>query len=130
MEDYTTLTNTLKAFITAFSKGYENLLPHIEVLLGSLLVIELVLMGLFLALSGGANTAGLFKKLLFISFWLWIVSHFPALAQTVVDSFIKAGFIAGGGDKSTSLIYDPSRIVDYGLVGADVLLQRLESITF
>ena len=106
------LTNTLREFLDAFSLGWSNLQPSINWLIGVLLSIEIILLGLWWALSGGEQIVNIIKKILFLGFWLWIVQSFPALADNFVRSLIKAGEIAGGG--SAPNLFNPSKIVFYG----------------
>ncbi|MBF0587331.1 P-type conjugative transfer protein TrbL [Prosthecochloris sp. N3] len=107
------LTNTLREFLDAFSYAWSNLQPSINWLIGVLLSIEILLLGLWWALSGGEQLANILKKILFLGFWLWLVQSFPELADKFVRSLIKAGEIAGGGH--TPNLFNPSQIVFYGV---------------
>jgi len=107
------LTTTLNNFLTAFSSGWSNLQPAINYLIGIFLVIEIVMIGLWMALGGGDQLVSVMKKILYLGFWLWIVREFPALANAFVQSLIKAGQIAGGGGGGS--VFDPSNIINYGI---------------
>lgn len=125
---FNTLTLTLQNFITAFSAGYGHLQGPIENLLALLIGIEVVLLGLWIALGAGDNVVFVFKKVLHIGAWVWIVDSFPTLAKAFVESSVRAGLLAGGGTSDTSLILDPSRLAGYGLDATQPLAQKLEDL--
>jgi len=121
---FNTLTLTLQNFIGAFSGGYGRLQGSVAALLGILVSIEVVLLGLWTALSGGDNLVGIFKKILHIGAWVWIVESYPALCKAFVESLVQAGLLAGGGG-DVALIMDPSRLAGYGLDATAPLTQKL-----
>jgi len=106
---FNALTLTLQNFIAAFSGGYGRLQGSVNSLLGILVGIEVVLLGLWSALGGGENVVGVFKKILHIGAWVWIVQSYPSLCKAFVESLVHAGLLAGGGG-DVSLIMDPSRL--------------------
>ncbi|MGD0679050.1 MAG: type IV secretion system protein [Polyangiaceae bacterium] len=122
--NFNTLTLTLQNFIAAFSGGYSRLQGSANSLLGILVGIEVVLLGLWTALGGGDNVVGVFKKILHIGAWVWIVQSYPTLCKAFVDSLVQAGLLAGGGGDVT-LIMDPSRLAGYGLDATAPLTQKL-----
>ena len=121
---FNALTLTLQNFIAAFSGGYGRLQGAANSLLGILVGIEVVLLGLWTALGGGDHVVGVFKKILHIGAWVWIVRSYPALSKAFVDSCVQAGLLAGGGGDA-SLILDPSRLAGYGLDATAPLTQKL-----
>ena len=126
--EFNTLTLTLQNFIGAFSAGYGHLQGPINSLLGILVSIEVVLLGLWAALGGGDNLVGIFKKILHIGIWVWIVQSFPTMAKAFVESLINAGLMAGGGSGDASLLMDPSRLAGYGLDATEPLTQKLSEL--
>jgi type IV secretion system protein TrbL len=120
------LTQTLNNFLTAFGAGWSNLQPAISWLTGALLGIEIVMLGLWWALGGGEQIVGVMKKVLYLGVWLWIVRSFPTLSNAFVQSLIQAGQIAGGGGGPS--LFDPSNIVDYGLLTTKPLVEKISSI--
>src|SRR5450432_2867809 len=127
--EFNTLTLTLQNFIGAFSAGYGHLQGSINSLLGILVSIEVVLLGLWAALGGGDNLVGIFKKILHIGIWVWIVQSFPTMAKAFVESLIHAGLMAGGGKGGdVSLLMDPSRLAGYGLDATEPLTQKLADL--
>ncbi len=121
---FNALTLTLQNFIAAFSGGYGRLQGAANSLLGILIGIEVVLLGLWTALGGGDNIVGVFKKILHIGLWVWIVQSYPTLCKAFVDSVVQAGLLAGGGG-DVSLLMDPSRLAGYGLDATAPLMQKL-----
>ncbi len=109
------LNTTLNTFLTAFNAGWGNLQLAINWLIGTMLAIELVLVGLWWALGGGAQLVQVMKKLLYLGFWMWIVTNFPFLAKQFVFSLAKAGEIAGGAAGNQNILLDPSGIINLGL---------------
>jgi len=121
---FNALTLTLQNFIAAFSGGYGRLQGSVNSLLGILVGIEVVLLGLWSALGGGENVVGVFKKILHIGAWVWIVQSYPSLCKAFVESLVHAGLLAGGGG-DVSLIMDPSRLAGYGLDATEPLTKKL-----
>jgi type IV secretion system protein TrbL len=125
---FNTLTLTLQNFITALSGGYSRIQGSASSLLGILVGIEVVLLGLWTALGGGDNVVGVFKRILHIGAWVWIVQSYPTLAKALRDSLIQAGMMAGGGSGDVSLLMDPSRLAGYGLDATAPLTQKLADL--
>jgi len=57
---------------------------------------------------------------------MWIVRSFPSLSNAFVQSLIQAGQIAGGGGGSS--LFDPSNIIDYGLLTTTPLVEKMSGI--
>ncbi len=125
---FNTLTLTLQNFITALSGAYGRIQGSASTLLGILIGIEVVLLGLWTALGGGDNVAGIFKRILHIGAWVWIVQSYPTLSKALVDSLVKAGLLAGGGSGDVSLLMDPSRLAGYGLDATEPLTRKLADL--
>ena len=125
---FNTLTLTLQNFITALSGAYGRIQGSASTSLGILVGIEVVLLGLWTALGGGDNVVGVFKRILHIGAWVWIVQSYPTLCKALVDSLVKAGLLAGGGNGDVSLLMDPSRLAGYGLDATAPLTQKLADL--
>jgi type IV secretion system protein TrbL len=125
---FNTLTLTLQNFITALSGAYSRIQGSASTLLGLLVGIEVVLLGLWTALGGGDNVVGVFKRILHIGAWVWIVQSYPTLCKDLVESLVKAGLLAGGGSGDVSLLMDPSRLAGYGLDATEPLTQKLADL--
>jgi type IV secretion system protein TrbL len=125
---FNTLTLTLQNFITALSGSYARIQGAANSLLSLLIGIEVVLLGLWTALGGGDNVVGIFKRILHIGAWVWIVKSYPTLSKALVDSLVQAGLTAGGGKGDVSLLMDPSRLAGYGLDATAPLTQKLADL--
>jgi type IV secretion system protein TrbL len=125
---FNTLTLTLQNFITALSGAYGRIQGSASTLLSILIGIEVVLLGLWTALGGGENVVGIFKRILHIGAWVWIVQSYPTLSKALVESLVKAGLLAGGGSGDVSLLMDPSRLAGYGLDATAPLTQKLADL--
>ncbi len=123
--DVSFLTRSLQTFIGIFGAGFQNLQADINTLLAILAVIELALVGLWWGLSGGEALVGVFKKLLYVTFWIWLVQQFPFLAKTLVTSLVSAGLKAGGGQVTVQQMLDPSALVGIGLDATEPLANKL-----
>lgn len=126
--NFNILTSTLTNLIGTFSAAWGNILPAVNYLVGAFLGMEIVLIGLFWALGGGERLVEVFKKILYIGFWMWIVTSFPFLCDVFVKSLIQAGTTAGGGAANSLL--NPSAIAGYGLTATQPLAVRLDNIGF
>ena len=124
---FNSLTLTLQNFIAAFSGGYSRLQGAANGLLAILVGIEVVLLGLWTALDGGEHVAGVFKKILHIGGWVWVVQAYPTLCKTFLESLVQAGLMAGGGG-DVSLLMDPSRLAGYGLDATEPLTRKLADL--
>jgi type IV secretion system protein TrbL len=125
---FNTLTLTLQNFITVLSGAYGRIQSSASTLLSILIGIEVVLLGLWTALGGGDNVVGIFKRILHIGAWVWIVQSYPTLSKALVDSLVQAGLLAGGGSGDVSLLMDPSRLAGYGLDATAPLTQKLADL--
>ncbi|MGH7293818.1 MAG: type IV secretion system protein, partial [Polyangiaceae bacterium] len=122
---FSALTLALQNFISVFGGGFGRMSNSIHTLLAILIGIELLLMGFWWALNGGEQLGAVFKKLLFIGFWIWLVQGFPGLAKAFVDSLVTAGVSAGGGTVTVSQILDPSALAASGLDATEPLANKL-----
>lgn len=128
--DTAILTNALTQFLTTFSAAYGLIWTNGgEYLLWVLAAIELVLLGLWWALGGHERIVDAIRKVLFLMFWLWLVSNFAWLAPLFVYSLVDAGLIGGGGTAGNhGIILDPSRIFTAGVTAITPLLTQIESM--
>lgn len=121
------LTNLLNQFLSVFSSGYTNLLPDARHLLWLLATLEMALAGLWWAFDDGQKVEkALLVKVMQIGFFVWVVSNYKWLIDTVLYGFIATGRKAGGSTNNT-LLEDPSQIVDYGFAATDPIFFHLKN---
>jgi type IV secretion system protein TrbL len=124
---FNALTLTLNNFIAAFAGGYGRLSGAANGLLAALGAIDIVLLGFWWALGGGERLTSVFKKILYLGFWIWATHAFPTIAKTFVETLMSAGTMAGGGGNS-NLLLDPSAIAGHGLDATAPLAQKIADL--
>jgi type IV secretion system protein TrbL len=125
---FNVLTLTLHNFVSTFSAGSARVSGAANGLLASLALIDIVLIGLWWALDGGDRLSAMFRKLLYLGFWIWMVRSFPSISKSFVDSLVHAGGLAGGGGAGAGLLMDPSRIAGYGLDATEPLAKKMADL--
>ena len=128
--DTAILTNSLNQFLTTFNAAYGLIWANGgQTLLWLLAGIELVLIALWWALGGSNQIVDAIKKILFLMFWLWIVTNFAVLAPQFVYSLVDAGISgAGGAAGGHGIILDPSRIFAAGLDAINPIMVLVEDM--
>jgi type IV secretion system protein TrbL len=119
------LTTTLQSFIKDFSNGWVLLQPTINFLIKVFLGIEIVMIGLWMALGGIDNLVGVMKKFLYLLVWAWIIKEYPTLTDAFIQSLVQAGVIAGGGAIGNTNIFDPSSIISLGFNNMGTVFDEL-----
>lgn len=109
------LTSTLNKFGSVISLGYAAVLPDALYLMNYFIVIEIVVLGIFWALGKGDILVDAIRKLTLIGFFLFVLSNMQTLTQALLGSFAKVGLNAGGGSVMMADLFDPSKIIDFGL---------------
>jgi len=112
-----TLTTVLNTFETAFTGGFSKIYPDTMDLLAIMATLEVAIAALWWVLCEENTMAELLKKIMKIGFFIFVVTKYPFLIQSVVDGFVYVGLKAGGagsGTASLSLIKDPSAIISIG----------------
>lgn len=121
------LTNLSHQFLGVFSLGYSNLLPDARHLLWLLATLEIALAGLWWAFDDGQKIEkALLIKIMQIGFFVWVISNYRWLLDTILYGFIVTGTKAGGATH-TRLLEDPSLIVDYGFAATDPIFKHLKN---
>ncbi len=122
------LTETLNAFIGAFSSGFERLGPAISGLLRILIGLDVTFFCLMLLFDIEQLKNG-FRKLLVLSLWTYVIQDFEGHATSVVNSLIEAGLTAAGeGGADPLLLLDPSRILEGAFAATEPLLQNMPDV--
>jgi len=121
------LTETLLNFITILSGGYSRLIPDALVLMSYLVAIEIVVFGVMVALGVQNLPVEALKKITFIGIFIWIVKQSATLSEVLLNSFVQAGILAGGGGISVNVMKDPSKILDKGIEITGYIYRNLVS---
>lgn len=117
LKDSAILTDILGSFVHAFSLRFSTIHGYANGLLRLLILIELVLFGIYLAIEGGDAVSSLFKKVLVIGAFQFLVSNYVTLVDALRDSFVGIGLAGqmGSGTLSLSQFLDPSALISHGL---------------
>ena len=126
--EFNTLTSTLTTFVSAYTAAYDRVQPIAHKVLGSLALIEIALVGMYLALDGGQQVSALFGKFLKIAVWTYITTNFHHLVQVFSQSLIGAGLIAAGRPGNFQVLLDPSKIAGMGTTATHGLVKALSNI--
>jgi type IV secretion system protein TrbL len=123
--DFNLLTTVLTTFVNALAAGQRAVQSASGGVLRSLVVIEIVLAGLWIALDATSLSTP-FKKLLHITFWIWFAHHFPSLTKAFSDSLVQIGLSAGAQSGNVGLLLDPSRIAGMALDATAPLVKSMD----
>lgn len=119
------LTETMNAFVDAFSGGFDRLRGAMNSLLYLLISIDIAWFGVKFMLGMESVPTGL-NKVMTIGMWSFIALHFDEHALALVDSLVQAGLIAAGAEGSSArTLLNPSAILDAGLKAAEPLSRNV-----
>jgi type IV secretion system protein TrbL len=126
------LTTLLNAFLTVFSAGPGHLAPAAGRLLFLIGGIELTLAGLWWALKGENVLVGLIRKTMLLGLFLFFVTSWPTLINSVLDGFVWSGFTAAGSSPAAgaTLMRDPSAIISQAFVSTQPIADRIRTLSW
>jgi type IV secretion system protein TrbL len=117
------LDTVLNTFRTQIDSSFGVLQGPVTGTLGSLIVISVVLMALFWAIDEGGSIWGpLFRKILVVGWWSYLILNWQSLALAVYTAFGALGAQAGGAGGLSGFLNYPSSVVHLGITNAQVLL--------
>lgn len=117
------LDTVLNTFRTEIDSGFGVLQGPVSGTLGTLIVISLVIMALFWAVDdAGALWAPLFRKILVVGWWSYLILNWQSLALAIYTAFGALGAQVGGVAGLAGFLNYPSAVVHLGIVNAEVLL--------
>ncbi len=120
------MTDVLNVVLNVFNSGASKLQGGGIGLLSVLVSIETVWAGLMVGLSPDSPTKKLFKKMIYLGIFTFIVLNWASMATTIMDGFVWAGTQVGGG-ADLSIMHNPSGILDKGMqITAPIWLQASE----
>lgn len=127
--DTGTLTAVLKDFLAVFKLGQAAVSKDATSLLSILAAIELTLAGLGWAYSGSEVLHSLFRKILLIFFFIFIIDNYDSLVHTVIAGFIYTGKTASTGSTDVFASFeDPSSIIEVGFKTTEPIIAHLQSL--
>lgn len=117
------LTETLNRMIGVFRGGYERLEPTIDSLLGLLAAMDLVVLGMLIALQL-ESLRKVFRSLFMITMWAMVIGNFGRWSEMIVTGMIRAGGIASG-NAVTRATMSPSGILASAIGSTQVVFENM-----
>ncbi|MEM7730166.1 MAG: P-type conjugative transfer protein TrbL [Pseudomonadota bacterium] len=128
--DLSVIDRFMETFTTYIDSGFGLLGPEVDFLVATLIVIDLVLAGVFWAMSSdGTVMAKFIKKVLYIGVFAYIIGNFAFLAGVIFDSFTGLGLQATGTSLSASDLMRPGFIASTGFDAAAPILDTIKELT-
>lgn len=113
--DPTTLNSFLDQFIAIADAGFGLIQGDVGYVLNALIVISIALAGAQWALAHEAPVAPLFRKVLFVGLFAFLVNNWNMLATAINQSGALLGLRAGGGNLSLPDLHNPGRVAEIGI---------------
>lgn len=128
--DMSVIDRFLETFTTYIDSGFGLLGPEVDFLVATLIVIDLVLAGVFWALSSdGTIMAKFLKKVIYIGVFAYIIGNFAFLSGVIFDSFSGLGLQATGTGLTASDLMRPGFIATTGFEAAAPILDTIKELT-
>lgn len=124
-----TMTTLLTNFFAVFSNGINALTGPALSLLATLMTISLALNHLT-KLEEGNHIWMLVLECFKFGFFIWVVQNYQSLTQQVLQGFIYAGSLAGGGGVTEAALKDPSAIASMGWTATQSIFDQISSTSF
>lgn len=128
--DMSVIDRFMETFTAYIDSGFGLLGPEVDFLVATLIVIDLVLAGLFWALSSdGTIMAKFLKKVIYIGVFAYIIGNFAFLSGVIFDSFSGLGLKATGTGLTASDLMRPGFIATTGFEAAAPILDTIKELT-
>jgi type IV secretion system protein TrbL len=125
MTDFNVVDNFLQTFITYIDGGFGLLGGDVSKLSTTLVAIDVTLAALFWLLDGEMNVfARLFKKVLYVGAFAFIIGNFSSLATIIYNSFSQLGLTASANNLSPQDLMRPGKLAGIGFTAAWPLLHE------
>jgi len=128
--DMSVIDTFMATFSSYIDSGFGLLGSEVDFLVATLIVIDLVLAGVFWAMSSdGAVMAKFIKKVLYIGVFAYIIGNFAFLATVIFDSFAGLGLTATGTSLTAADLMRPGFIASTGFDAASPILDTIKELT-
>lgn len=129
--DYNVIDKFLNAYLAAINSGFGLLRPDVMNVFGILIVITIGITAVFWAIDeNNAVVAGLFRKVLLIGFFAWLLNDWNGLTSTIVKGFAALGLKAGGSAMSVqAFLSSPSDLVYMGMTLVTGMTIQIKELT-
>ncbi len=130
--DTSSVNSFLSQFLAVADSGFGLIQGDVNFVLNVLIVISIVLAGTQWALGHDNPVAPMFRKVLFIGFFAWLVNNWDMLSTVIHRSGAMLGLQAGGGSLTMADLHNPGRIGGIGieLFGRTVALAEGMNLLF
>lgn len=130
--DSSSVNSFLSQFLAVADSGFGLIQGDVNFVLNALIVISIVLAGTQWALGQDNPVAPMFRKVLFIGLFAWLVNNWDMLTTLIHRSGAMLGLQAGGGALSMADLHNPARIGGIGieLFGRTVALAEGMNLLF
>lgn len=128
--DMTVIDTFMETFSNYIDSGFGLLGSEVNFLVATLIVIDLVLAGVFWAMSSdGTIMVRFIKKVLYIGVFAYIIGNFAFLATIIFDSFSGLGLQATGTGLTAADLMRPGFIASTGFDAASPILDTIKELT-
>ncbi|GLQ23849.1 MAG: P-type conjugative transfer protein TrbL [Litorimonas sp.] len=128
--DLSVIDRFMETFSVYIDSGFGLLGPEVDFLVATLIVIDLVLAGVFWAMSSdGTVMAKFIKKVLYIGAFAYIIGNFAFLSGVIFDSFTGLGLQATGTSLTAADLMRPGFIASTGFDAATPILDTIKELT-
>mgnify|MGYP001239154107 CR=1 FL=1 len=130
--DTSSVNSFLSQFLAVADSGFGLIQGDVNFVLNALIVISIVLTGTQWALGQDNPVTPMFRKVLFIGFFAFLVNNWDMLSTVIHRSGAMLGLQAGGGALSMADLHNPGRIGGIGieLFGRTVVLAEGMNLLF
>lgn len=102
------LTEILKSLIGVFTENFSIISGYASSILWNLIFIEIVILGILIALGKTPSAGDLFSKLLMLGMFTFLIAGYIELIDVIIRSFIQAGLVSSGNQISVAEFLNPS----------------------
>lgn len=113
--DPSSVNSFLDQFLAVANSGFGLIQGDVTYVLNALIVISIVLAGAQWALAQEAPLAPFFRKVLFVSFFAFLINNWNYLATAINQSGAMLGLRAGGGGLTMAELHNPGRVGQIGV---------------
>jgi P-type conjugative transfer protein TrbL len=113
--DPSSVNSFLDQFLAVANSGFGLIQGDVTYVLNALIVISIVLAGAQWALAQEAPLAPFFRKVLFVSFFAFLINNWNFLATAINQSGAMLGLRAGGGGLTMAELHNPGRVGQIGV---------------
>lgn len=112
--DPQTVNSFLDQFLAVADSGFGLIQGDVGYVLNALIAISIVLAGTQWVLAQEAPLAPFFRKVLFVSFFAFLINNWNFLATAINQSGAMLGLRAGGGGLTLAELHNPGRVGQIG----------------